>query len=211
MAHEGRNLLQSASACLERLTWRLEGQPEALDLVRRARQAQRGLALLFEDVRLYAAPLRVDLAACPLPPLWREVWDEVRESFPGREAHLAEEVTAADPACWADCFRLGQVFRNILENSFAACDGPVRMDIACADERRDGRPGLRLSLRDHGPGLNDEQRQRLFEPFYTTKPSGTGLGMTIAKRIIEAHGGQITTGDTTPGLEILLWLPRDAT
>jgi signal transduction histidine kinase len=209
MAHESRNLLQSASACLERLSWRLQGQDEALDLIRRAQKAQRGLALLFEDVRLYAAPLRLELAACPLPELWREVFDEVRTACPDREAELVEDV-AGEAACRADRFRLAQVFRNVMDNSFAACCGAVKMTIACRDADLDGRPALRVSLRDDGPGLSEEQRARLFEPFYTTKQSGTGLGMTIAKRIVEAHGGRITAGDASPGAEILFWLPRDA-
>jgi signal transduction histidine kinase len=142
--------------------------------------------------------------------LWREVWQEVRSAFPDREAELREEV-ATEPTCVADRFRLAQVFRNVLENSFAACDGPVRVDVTCREEREGGQAGIRLSFRDHGPGLNEEQRQRLFEAFYTTKASGTGLGMTIARRIVEAHNGRITIGDSYPGAEFVLWLPREST
>ena len=66
-------------------------------------------------------------------------------------------------------------------------------------------------MRDHGPGLGAEQRQRLFEPFYTTKTKGTGLGLSIAKRIVEAHGGRIAVGEGgCPGAEILLTLPQGA-
>ena len=64
-------------------------------------------------------------------------------------------------------------------------------------------------MRDHGPGLGPEQKQRLFEPFFTTKTKGTGLGMAITKRIVEAHGGQIAVGEGAgPGAEIILILPR---
>ena len=52
-----------------------------------------------------------------------------------------------------------------------------------------------MSVRDNGPGLTAEQRQHIFEPFFTTKTKGTGLGMAIAQRIVEAHGGQIAVGD----------------
>ena len=64
-------------------------------------------------------------------------------------------------------------------------------------------------MRDNGPGLSSEQRRRIFEPFFTTKTKGTGLGMAIAQRIVEAHGGQIAVG-TPPGrgAEIQLLLPR---
>jgi len=74
----------------------------------------------------------------------------------------------------------------------------------------DGRPALRIAVRDNGPGLSPEQRQRIFDPFFTTKTKGTGLGMAIAKRIIDAHGGRIAVGNVAgPGAEILLTLPRD--
>jgi two-component system sensor kinase FixL len=69
---------------------------------------------------------------------------------------------------------------------------------------------VRVSFKDNGPGLSAEQKQRIFEPFFTTKTKGTGLGMAIAKRIVEAHRGQISVGGgTTPGAEILLILPRE--
>jgi signal transduction histidine kinase len=65
-------------------------------------------------------------------------------------------------------------------------------------------------VRDNGPGLNAEQRQRIFDPFFTTKTKGTGLGMAIAKRIVEAHGGEIAVGEgTARGAEILITLPRE--
>lgn len=71
------------------------------------------------------------------------------------------------------------------------------------------RPAIRVALRDNGPGLSSEQRRNLFEPFYTTKTQGTGLGMAIARRIVEAHGGSIVAGGIGgPGAEILIILPR---
>jgi PAS domain S-box-containing protein len=74
-----------------------------------------------------------------------------------------------------------------------------------------GAPALRVAVRDNGPGLGPEQRQNLFEAFYTTKTNGTGLGMAIAKRIVDAHGGAIGVGERTrPGAEIVITLPRSS-
>src|SRR5262249_49223994 len=111
--------------------------------------------------------------------------------------------------CWVDPFRLEQVFRNIFENALAACKDPVEIDIRCCEASLLGRPAVLVAVCDNGPGLTAEQRQRLFEPFFTTKTKGTGLGMAIARRIIEAHGGEITAGaDAGRGAEIRITLPR---
>lgn len=72
-----------------------------------------------------------------------------------------------------------------------------------------GQTVLRLALRDNGPGLSPAAREKLFEPFYTTKSKGTGLGMSIARRIVESHGGQIVAGNSgTAGAEFIVTLPR---
>ena len=127
----------------------------------------------------------------------------------GRAATLWEEGDRPDPRCAVDPFRLEQVFRNILENSLAACRDPVKIEIQCTAAEIDGHPALRVAVRDRGPGLDGEQKRRLFEPFFTTKTKGTGLGLAIAKRIVEAHGGWIAVGEASgPGTEIILTLPR---
>jgi two-component system, LuxR family, sensor kinase FixL len=209
LAHESRNALQRSLACLEMLRWRLAGQPEALDLVARTLRAQDDLLRLYEDVRAYAAPVRLDPRPCDVAAVWREAWAQVVAACPQRDARLDEETAGADLGCAADPFRLGQVFRNLFENSLAACPGPVRLRVACAAAADAGFSALRVAVTDNGPGLNAEQRQRLFEPFYTTKVKGTGLGMAIAKRIVEAHGGQIAVSDVAGrGATIVLTLPR---
>jgi two-component system, LuxR family, sensor kinase FixL len=212
LAHESRNLLQRSQSCLERLSWRVQDEPEALDLVKRIQEAQRGLTRLFQDVQMCAAPLRLEWAPCQLGELWRETWREVCSLFPDQQAELREDIGETDLWCTADRFRLGQVFRNILENAFAACAAPVHIAIRCREGNLAGRPALHVSVRDNGPGLNAEQRQRIFEPFYTTKARGSGLGMAISSRILEAHGGQIAVShEDLPGTEIILLLPRSQT
>ena len=99
------------------------------------------------------------------------------------------------------------MFRNILENALAACRDPVEITVVCSEADAEGPARVRIAVRDNGPGLNPEQRQRIFEPFFTTKTKGTGLGMAIAKRIVEAHGGRIAVGTgSAPGAEIAHYL-----
>jgi signal transduction histidine kinase len=113
-----------------------------------------------------------------------------------------------------DQFRLEQDFRNIMENTLAACKDPVVLEVSCAATQLDRRPALHIQVCDNGPGLSAEQRQRIFEPFFTTKTKGTGLGMAIAKQIIEAHRGLITVGEPAAsakdvGAQIHITLPRE--
>ncbi len=209
LAHESRNALHRGQVCLEMLALEVEDRPEALRLIARLQQAQDDLLTLYEDVQGYAAPLQLERRICDLAGIWRSAWAHLAPLREGREAVLREEIEGLDLHCAVDPSRLEQVFRNLLENSLAACRDPVEIAIHCTPEEVDGHPALRVAVRDHGPGLGPEQKQRLFEPFYTTKTKGTGLGLAIAKRIVEAHGGRIAVGeDGGPGAEIILTLPR---
>ena len=155
-------------------------------------------------------PLRVKLELEPwnLSHIWRQAWENLHLLRQGKKAALLEETDGLDLRCSVDQFRLGQVFRNILENALAACQEPVEIKVLCTHAEIDGQPAIRIAFRDNGPGLNAEQRQRIFDPFFTTKTKGTGLGMAIAKRIVEAHGGQIAVGSGSDrGAEILVTLP----
>ena len=209
LAHESRNALHRGQVCLEMLTLEVEDRPEALNLIARLQRAQDDLYHLFEDVRSYAAPISLELRVCDLAEVWRATWMNLEAHRRGREATLCDESDGLDLHCVGDPFRLEQVFRNILDNSLAACADPVAIEIRSAAAEIDGQPALRITVRDHGPGLSPEQRQRIFEPFFTTKTRGTGLGMPITKRIVEAHGGTIAVGEGGGvGAEIILTLPR---
>jgi signal transduction histidine kinase len=209
LAHESGNALARSQSCLEMLSWEVEDRPEAVSLIGRIQNAQDHLKQLYEEVRGYAAPLRLELEDWDVGWVWRQAWDHLAVARQGRDAVLADDAAGVDLRCPVDQFRLEQVFRNILENALAACKDPVRVTVWAEAAELDGRPALRVAVRDNGPGLGPEQARRIFEPFFTTKTKGTGLGMAIAKRIVEAHGGGITAHSAPgAGAEIVLLLPR---
>ncbi|MHB1557691.1 MAG: two-component system sensor histidine kinase NtrB [Isosphaeraceae bacterium] len=209
LAHESRNALQRSQACLEMLTLAVRDRPEAISLIDRLQKAQDHLHTLYEDVRGYAAPIKLDRAACDLRQVWREAWIHLDSARAAKDASLAEAVDRVNLRCVADPFRLGQVFRNILDNALAAGSPPVAVEVLAQDADLHGRPAVHIAFRDNGPGIPPEVRPRVFDPFYTTKARGTGLGMPIARRIIEAHGGRIGLGDgDAPGATIIITLPR---
>ena len=184
-------------------------RPEAIDLINRIQKAQDHLHALYEDVRGYAAPINLKKASCDLCTIWREAWAHLEPARIAKRANLREDVDGIDISCMGDAFRLQQVFHNILDNALAAGTPPVEIVIRAATAELDGQPALRIAVCDNGPGINPEQRSMIFDPFFTTKTKGTGLGMAIAKRIVESHGGRISVGDSDePGAVFLITLPR---
>lgn len=209
LAHESRNALQRSQACLEMLALEVHDRPAALDLLGRIQQAQDHLHFLYEEVRTFAAPIHLRRELCAMRELLEQTWDHLAPSRQGRQAALRFEEGEMRPEVPVDKERLEQVVRNILENSLSACADPVCISVRFSEEWLGSRSALRVSIADNGPGLTAEQRMRIFEPFYTTKTRGTGLGMAIAHRIVEAHGGTIKVGSEHGlGAEIVLLLPR---
>ena len=208
LAHESRNALQLMQASLEMLNRRIAPGPEK-ELVSEIQSAQDRLNHLFEEVSSYAAPIKLARESCEIPGLWREAWKQLSPRLEGRNVNLVEAVGSGGTRCEVDVYSMERVFRNIFENALAACKDPVKIEIQCGAARINNSDALQVVIRDNGPGLNAEQRQKIFVPFYTTKVRGTGLGMAIVKRIVETHGGQISVGDSVgAGAAIAITLPK---
>jgi len=209
LAHESRNALQRIQANAEMLELEVEGNQDATELVARIQNAQDQLHRLFDEVRGYAAPIQLDRVPCTLSELWREAWDILSRQRSGRRAILHEQTELRDLNVLVDRFRMVQVFRNLLENSLAACEDPVEIGIAVTTAQFGRQQSLRIRVCDNGPGIAPDARERIFQPFFTTKTKGTGLGMSIAQRIVEAHGGALrVAAHEGPGAEVEILLPR---
>ncbi|MEP7001898.1 MAG: ATP-binding protein, partial [bacterium] len=122
------------------------------------------------------------------------------------------------PSTWADPFQLQQVVLNLLVNAEQAlADMDTDRTIGIRTAREGGGSQIVLVISDNGPGIARDQVDRIFNPFYTTKPvgQGTGLGLSISDGIIHEHGGRIRV-DTSPGagatftVEIPYVVPPDA-
>jgi PAS domain S-box-containing protein len=209
LVHESRNALQRSRACLEMLAEEVQDRPDALDLVHRTQRAQERLAQLYEEVRQYAAPIRLAIERHDLKSIWREAWEHLDTAHRAKCLRLVEVDGQGGSTCEVDRIRLSQVMLNILDNAIQASPTGGEIQIACNNVQLDGVPSLEVAIRDSGPGLAAEQRQRIFEPFFTTKTKGTGLGMAIVQRIVQAHRGQVRVGGQNgPGAEIIVTVPR---
>ncbi len=209
LAHESRNALQRAQACLDMLSLDLEGQPEQLDLTNRTRTAIDDLRRLYDEVRNYAAPINLEVRDWQLPKIWRRAWDDLAIARVGRQIELVELAESTEWVCQVDNHKIQQVFRNILENAIAVCPDPGQIEIACEAAELNDCAAIQVAIRDNGSGFQGDAITQAFQPFFTTKQKGTGLGMAIVKRIVETHGGrvEIGTGRNTGG-EVIITLPR---
>lgn len=208
LAHESRNALQRSRACLDMLELDCNDSPDQIDLVHRTQQALVELQRLYEEVRSYASPINLERVDCDLAVLCREVWEMLDALWQPYQIQLKVQWLGESHLCRCDRQRMIQVIRNILENALAVSPPQSIIRVFC--EKRPYRNGTGIQLRfcDEGPGLSLEQRQRIFEPFYTTKTKGTGLGMPISQRILESHGGEIWVGQSARcGAEIGVVLP----
>ena len=113
----------------------------------------------------------------------------------------------------ADMGQIRQVLLNLLLNALDAVPhgGAIWIEVDLSEltpHEGQTRPGLTLRVCDTGPGLPGELGSKIFEPFVGTKPSGIGLGLSISKRIVESHGGEIRAANRPEGGAVFtVWLP----
>jgi len=122
---------------------------------------------------------------------------------------LETRLTAGLPPVPGDKVQYQQVLLNLIVNAIEAMSDIEQqrreLTIVSAAE---GPDGVRVEVRDTGPGLDPERASQLFEPFYTTKAQGLGIGLSISRSIVEAHGGRLSAGANTPhGAVFRMWMP----
>jgi two-component system sensor kinase FixL len=102
------------------------------------------------------------------------------------------------PPVLLDTIQIHQVITNLIRNSVDALDGVQRREIVIST-RQAGQDSIEITVADTGPGLAPELADRLFQPFVTTKPTGLGIGLSICRSIVDAHGGRLFASDNPGG------------
>jgi len=127
------------------------------------------------------------------------------------------------PPIEGDHHQLCQVFTNLVANAFEALEGKGRVGITVATglieedpaltkEAHDPTPTVVVDIEDNGPGVPPELTDRIFNPFFTTKPQGSGLGLAIVRKIVDAHDGRIDISSRAgTGTRFRVTLPIAAT
>ncbi len=198
VAHEIRNPLSSMKMTVQMLRERSEADRESFDLL--LREIER-LELTAAELVGVSQPLRKE------PVRLERVVDDVLELMKRRLEHLGIRVErryAPAPDVAVDVARFKRCVMNLLLNGAQAMPsgGPLTVGVAPANGR------VRLAVTDEGPGVPPEIRDRIFEPFVTTKQDGVGLGLALTRRIVEDHGGAIGFDGGGRGTTFWIELPH---
>jgi two-component system sensor histidine kinase HydH len=113
------------------------------------------------------------------------------------------DLDRAPALCRVDPLRLQQVLTNVMQNALQASSPEDSVEVTVAEEH--GR--LSIRVRDRGPGIAPADRERIFEPFHTSRTRGTGLGLAVSRRFVELHGGAINAEDVEDGAELHISIP----
>lgn len=207
LAHEVRNPLHSAALQLELLDRRIRRVANTPDLLEPSAVAQKEImrvTALLGDFLAFARPAELHAQDHDVTAIVRNVVDLERVSAAQRGAELA--LVAAPPQLIAkvDAPKLHQVTLNLVRNAIEAVaeGGHVTVELF-ADEAR-----CHLRVQDDGPGIADEVRARIYEPFFSTKEGGTGLGMSIVHSLVSLHGGSIALDTGALGTRFDVFIPR---
>ena len=213
LAHEIRNPLNAMSMNLQMLEEELHEHPELLqedsgEMLESTKMEIKRLERLVNNFLTYARPARPRLESKDLNLVVREVIRLLDADFRQSRVELAADLEPLLPDVETDEAQFKQALINLLVNARQVLEDGGRVTV----RTRAGSKGeVVLEVSDDGPGIPEEARERIFEVFYSSRGGGTGLGLPIARQVIERHGGTIEVASVEgQGTTFRVRLPRHA-
>jgi len=206
IAHEIRNPLAALKGAARLLEKEFDSTGELMSRQYLAliREEVERLEKILKNFQSYTRPLKLDVESVSVNELVEKTISLAALEVPGLKVH--RELSEDAGTVRADGAHLKQVFINLLKNSFEACGQAGRLTVRTSMEP----PWVRVVFSDDGPGFAPHLMEHAFEPFVTTKPSGTGMGLAISRRIVREHGGTIDARNLVPrGAEVVVSLPAE--
>jgi two-component system nitrogen regulation sensor histidine kinase GlnL len=206
IAHEVKNPLAGIEVMAGILKRQLADSEDAQsilgDIIKEAKMANAIVLEVLDFVR----PIRLQVEHI-------SVADAIRDAVANAESHATRGDVQVQvdcppdlPAIQGDPHQLRQIFTNLLTNAFEALGGEGHVRIAATPLAEDGPAGgepqgpmVQVEVVDDGPGIPADVIDRIFSPFFTTKPQGSGLGLAIVRKIVDAHDGRIDVGTADGG------------
>lgn len=206
LAHEVRNPLNAAQLQLELLSRRLKrsgDDPRLLEPTQLVHDELKRLTRLLNELLSFARPTTLAAVEHELVVLVHHVLEIERPLAAARDVTLTVSAPTAAPA-EVDAGKVHQIVQNLVRNAIEAAPHGGHVEVAVAE--RGGQ--VVLEVTDDGPGIPPEVMTRLYEPFFSTKDGGTGMGMAIVHSLVTQHGGVIDVASRPGGTAVTVSLPR---
>ena len=197
VAHEIKNPLASLKLVVSALDRRIDDPSYRSALLRIVPAEIDRLDRILRGLLDYARPVSLFAVPCDLASLLRSSIETLSAEIEKRGASLALDFEPSAPMILADGEKIKQVAINLVRNALDAMDGRtehlLRISLRIASSGR-----VAFAVSDTGRGIPEDAATKLFQPFFSTKPDGTGLGLAVSRKIVESHGGTISA-DSPPG------------
>ncbi len=200
IAHEVKNPLAGievmAGILKRQLTESEDAQSILRDIIKEAKMANAIVVEVLDFVR----PIRLQVERIALADVVRDAISMAESHVPRGKVQLALELPEDLAPIQGDPHQLRQLFTNLLTNAFEALGGVGNVRLSALQLSTDDEPGsaevhavpmIQVEVSDDGPGMPSDVMERIFSPFFTTKPQGSGLGLAIVRKIVDAHDGRI--------------------
>ncbi|HKV04901.1 MAG TPA: ATP-binding protein [Candidatus Acidoferrales bacterium] len=214
LAHEIRNPLGVIKGSAEMLTEKLkDAQPLVSELAGYISSEVNRLNALVARFLDFARPSSLDLHPQQLPAIVDRALDSVLAQAPDRNVRVERHYAPSLPEALADEQLCERIFVNLIQNAYQAMqeltgDSARVLCLSIAAENSNGRGGVGVTIQDTGPGVPAAAREQIFNPFFTSKKDGVGLGLAIVAKIVDDHRGWIRLeGDSSPGARFHLFFP----
>ncbi len=206
IAHEVRNPLSGISGAIQILRKKLPAGSTDREICDQVISQIDRLNTTIEDLLVLSRPMTPKFVESTMTDILESVLSFLREDPNFKNVAIETDLDGVAARCRLDPFLFRQAIVNLMINAAQAMGGvgTIRVGITCAQGK------IQVKIQDSGPGLPPDP-SRLFEPFYTTKPAGTGLGLPITAKILDVHGGSIALRNhERGGAEITLTIPEHA-
>lgn len=208
IAHEIRNPLFGISSVAQILKMEGSTREEHRPLLDAMMGEVERLDGLVEDLLFYGRPSTLHLSSVDLHELWESILLFAANEVKKRELEVTAKISSTGAVVTADPERLRQVFLNLLKNAIEASSPRGRIRIDVVPSKMDQREGFSTAVSDEGCGIDLEVQPRVFDLFFSKKRGGSGVGLSICRKIVEDHGGRIEV-ESRPGTgsTFVVWLP----
>jgi signal transduction histidine kinase len=209
VAHEVRNPLNSLQINVGILEQELadllpDRDAHAFALLRRIAGEIKRLDDFVSEFLRFARPPRLNVEHLAVGPLLTDLAAFMAPECSKRRVTLEVDLRGADKA-WVDGFQLKQAVLNLVLNALQATPAGGHVVVRTAGDRK----RLVVAVSDDGEGMGPEVREKAFDPFFSTREEGTGLGLPLVRRIVEQHGGLVEVASTVgEGTTVTLVFPQ---